>query len=96
MYSMEMSVDWDPDKAAANVQKHGVRFSEALAVFEDDYAITINDDQSDPNQLRFVTLGAGTKGRVLVVVHSYRGDNLRIISARVAGRLECKHYEAQR
>jgi uncharacterized DUF497 family protein len=89
------SFEWDPAKAAQNVRKHGVQFSEALGVFSDDYAITMKDDESDPNEQRFVTIGAGMKGRVLVVVYSYRGENLRIISARTAGRFEREFYEAQ-
>ena len=95
MYNRAVSFEWDPIKAAANVRKHGVRFSEALGVFSDDYAITLHDDESDPNEQRFVTLGVGIKGRVLVVVYCYRGENLRIISARTAGRLERENYETQ-
>jgi uncharacterized DUF497 family protein len=91
-----LSFEWDPGKAAANSRKHGVQFSEAVAVFSDDYAITINDDDSDPDEQRFVTLGMGTKGRVLVVVYCYNGENIRIISARIAGRLEHEQYEAKR
>ena len=82
-------------KAAANDRRHGVQFSEALGVFSDEYAITIEDDESDPQEQRFVTLGVGIKGRVLVVVYCYRGENLRIISARTAGRRERENYEAQ-
>ena len=51
--------------------------------------------ESDPNEQRFVTLGVGIKGSVLVVVYCYRGENLRIISARAAGRVEREKYEAQ-
>jgi len=63
-----MLFEWDPNKAAANVRKHGVQFSEALGVFSDDYAITVNDEESNPDERRFVTVGTGIKGRVLVVV----------------------------
>jgi uncharacterized protein len=51
---------------------------------------------SDPHEERFATLGMGIKGRILVVVYSYRGENVRIVSARTAGRQECGQYEAQR
>ena len=91
-----MSFEWDPNKAATNVRKHGVRFSEALGVFSDEYAITIKDDGSDPDEQRFVTLGMGIKGRVLAVVYCYSGENIRIISARTAGSPEREQYEAQR
>ena len=58
--------EWDPQKAAANVRKHGVQISEASGGFGDGYAITIRDDESDPDEQRFVTIGAGIKGRILV------------------------------
>lgn len=73
-----------------------MQFSEAAGVFGDDYAITINDDESSPDERRFVTLGMGIKGRILVVVYCYSGENIRIISARTAGRGEVEQYEAQR
>jgi uncharacterized DUF497 family protein len=88
-----MDFEWDPRKAESNYKKHGVRFSESLPVFEDDYALTITDDDSDPHERRFVTLGIGAKGRVLVVVYSYRGMKIRIISVRVAEPHERAQYE---
>jgi hypothetical protein len=91
-----MGCDWDLRKAEANYKKHGVRFSEAEPVFEDDYAITITDDESDPDEQRFVSIGTGVKGRVLVVVYSYRGKNIRIISARLAEAHERSQYEESR
>ena len=96
MYTGVVSFEWDPNKAASNFRKHGVQFSEALGVFSDDYAITINDDESDPDERRFVTLGMGIKERVLVVVYCYIAENIRIISTRTAGRPEREQYEAQR
>ena len=96
MYIRAVSFEWDPNKAAANVRKHGVQFSEAVGVFSDDYAITMNDDESDPDVQRLLTLGMGIKGRILVVVYCYSGENIRIISARMAGQPERDQYEAQR
>jgi uncharacterized DUF497 family protein len=60
------------------------------------YAITITDDDSDPHERRFVSLGMGAKERVLVVVYSYRGADIRIISARVAEPHERSQYESER
>lgn len=91
-----MDFEWDLPKAAANYQKHGVRFPESLPVFEDDYAITIADNESDPGERRFVSIGLGAKGRVLVVVYSYRRGNIRIISARLAEARERRQYEGDR
>ena len=91
-----MVFEWDAQKAEANYQKHGVRFAEAEPVFEDDDAITITDDDSDPHEVRFVSVGMGAKERVLVVVYCHRGENIRIISARVAEPHERSQYEESR
>jgi uncharacterized DUF497 family protein len=91
-----MGFEWDVRKAEANFEKHGVLFAESLPVFEDDYAITIADDASDPREQRLVSMGTGVKGRVIVVVYSYRGENVRIISARLAGAHERSQYEESR
>jgi uncharacterized DUF497 family protein len=91
-----MSCEWDPRKAEANFRKHGVRFSEAEPVFTDDLAVTNADDESDPDEQRFVSIGTGAKGRVLVVVYCYRGSKIRILSARPAEAHERKQYEEHR
>lgn len=89
-----MGFEWDAAKAKANFRNHGVRFEEAKAVFDDPYAITIADDEADPPEERFVSIGMGALARVLVVVYTYRGENIRIISARVAAAHERAGYEA--
>lgn len=88
--------EWDLGKAKANFVKHGARFPGSLPVFEDDYAITIMDDETDPSERRFVSIGLGAKGRGLVVVYSWRGTNIRIISARAAEPDERALYEENR
>jgi hypothetical protein len=88
-----MSFEWDPLKAEANFRKHGVRFSEAEPVFADDFAVTIRDDESDPDEQRFVSIGKGVKERVLVVVYCYRGRKIRMISVRPARAHEREQYE---
>jgi len=55
---------------------------EAIPVFDDQYAVTIVDDESDPDEQRFMTLGMGAAGCLLVVVYAWRGENIGIISAR--------------
>ncbi len=67
-----MSFEWDLRKAEANFKKHRVRFAETEPVFADDFAITITDDESDPHEQRFVSIGKGVKGTVLVVAYCYR------------------------
>jgi uncharacterized DUF497 family protein len=89
--------EWDEaSKAGMNFRKHGVRMPEAIPVFDDPYAITITDDESDPEEQRFVTIGTGAIGRLLVVVYSWRGESIRIISARPADAHEREQYEAER
>jgi uncharacterized DUF497 family protein len=88
-----MEFEWDVRKAETNYRKHGVRFAEAVAVFEDDYAITLTDEESDPSEERFISIGTGARERLLVVIFTYRGKNIRIISARPAEPHECWQYE---
>jgi uncharacterized DUF497 family protein len=83
--------EWDPDKAASNLRKHGVRFAEAVTVFECDAALTMSDDE--PDEERSVALGTGSLGRVLVVSYTTRGNRIRIISARKATLRERAEYE---
>ena len=85
-----MGYEWDPEKARANYRKHGIAFADAVSVFSDESAITINDD--NPDEERFVTMGMDAFGRVLVVVYTWREDNIRIISARKALSKEQKQY----
>jgi uncharacterized protein len=85
--------EWDPNKAASNLRKHGVRFAEAMTVFEDEAMLTMVDDQSHED--RFVALGLSSLGRMLVVVYTTRGERIRIISARKATRNESAEYEAR-
>ncbi len=70
-----------------------MRFAEAATVFEDEAVLTMAGD--DPNEERFVALGIGSMGRVLVVVYTTRGDRIRIISARKATRQERSQYESR-
>ena len=90
-----MAIVWDAEKAAQNVLKHGVRFADAVLVLEDPYAVTIADEESSPDEARWVTLGADALGRVLVVVYTYRGEDIRLISARCAESHEHEEYEGQ-
>jgi hypothetical protein len=68
---------------------------EAIPAFDDPNAITVADDESEPNERRFVTLGMGAAGRLLVVVYTWRGENIRIISARPAAPHERNQYRAE-
>jgi uncharacterized DUF497 family protein len=85
--------EWDPHKAASNLKKHGVDFADAATVFADDLAVTILDDLSDEE--RYATIGSDALGRVLVVVYTWRGDRVRLISARRATRRERRQYAGE-
>ncbi len=88
-----MEFEWDPDKLASNLTKHGITFHEAATVFGDPFAVTYFDPDHSEDEDRFLTFGHSNQGRVLVVSHTDRGDNTRIISARKASRKERKQYE---
>ncbi len=87
-----LEFEWDADKAAFNLVKHGVAFEEAISVFADQLAGTLPDPDSE-GEYRFVTTGLSARGRLLVVVSSEARHTIRIISAREANRREKKAYE---
>jgi hypothetical protein len=89
-----MPYQWDPDKAETNRRKHGIEFADAVVVLEDESAITIEDDDVDED--RYITIGLDAFGRVLIVVYTWRGEDIRIISARAATRHERRQYEDER
>ena len=76
-----MESEWDPAKARADFTKHGVRFVDAVTALEDDSALTICDLSSEDEERR-VTMGRDVSGRLLVVVYRWRGERVRLISAR--------------
>ncbi len=86
-----MAYQWDDNKAKANLKKHKVDFADAVTVFGDDLAITVED--VEPDEERFVTIGIDAMGRILVVVYTWRGEIIRLISARKATKGERKEYE---
>ena len=88
-----MIVEWHDEKAAANAKKHGVSFEEAATVLEDDLSITFRDADHSAEEFRFLTIGQGSTGRILMVAHTDRGEAVRLISARPATRSERRFYE---
>lgn len=81
-----MDYEWDPQKAIINFRKHGIDFADAVSVFADELALTLRDLY--PGEERFITLGMDALERLLVVVYTWRGDHIRLISARKATRHE--------
>jgi uncharacterized protein len=90
-YALNVNLEWDCRKAASNLKKHGIDFAEAALVFYDELAITIRE--MDSGEERFITLGMDALARVLVVTYAWRGDRIRIISARKATPRERHEYE---
>ncbi len=91
-----MRVEWDPPKAEANLDAHGVGFPEAVTVLEDDFALT-REDLDARGEQRLVTLGLSGVGNLLVVVYTVREpDVVRIISAWKANRRQRSEYEENR
>lgn len=90
-----MEFEWDPNKAAKNISKHGVSFDEAGTVFGDPLAVTFFDPDHSTDEDRFLTFGYSRDGVLSVVSHTDRDDVTRIISARRASRRERRIYEAE-
>ena len=88
-----MDFEWDDQKDEINLRKHGVTFAEAATVFDDPLAITFFDPDHSQEESRFLTIGMSIDGRVLILSHTDRGENIRIISTRAATRFERKGYE---
>ncbi len=86
-----MEFEWDRKKAESNLKKHGVDFADAALVLFDELAVTISDDNEAEG--RFITIGAEAIGRTLVVICTWRGDRIRLISARRATSQERRKYE---
>ena len=85
-----MEYEWDPEKAQSNFVKHGIRFADAVGVFTDEYAVTVEDP--DDEEQRYMTLGLDLLFRIVVVVYTWRNHTIRVISARKATRNERKEY----
>jgi uncharacterized DUF497 family protein len=91
-----MDFEWDPRKAENNFRKHRIEFVDTVSVFDDDRAIVIEDEHPDDSEERFVIFGMDADGRILAVAHTISGDNIRIISARLATPDERAQYEDKR
>jgi uncharacterized DUF497 family protein len=95
MYDRLMDYEWDPEKAAVNLRKHGIRLSYGVDILEDPYALT-REDTSAQGEARWASVGMDGLGRVLTVVYTSRGERIRLISVRQATRRERESYERER
>ena len=90
---MSLVFEWDQNKSDKNEKKHGITFEEAKTVFNDRYAITIDDPDHSDDEYRYIDIGFSSEGRILVVWYTERNENIRIIGSRKAIRTERKSYE---
>ncbi|MCG2754100.1 MAG: BrnT family toxin [Desulfobacteraceae bacterium] len=90
---MFIKLEWDKNKAASNLLKHGVSFDEAKTVFDDPLYVDFYDPDHSYNEHRYIIIGHSLKNRLLIVAYSERKNKVRLISAREATRREQKVYE---
>lgn len=90
-----MEFEWDPQKAATNLTKHGISFYEAATVFADSLAVTYFDPDHSIEEDRYLTFGSTLYGELVIVSHTDRSSRTRIISARRMTRREKKQYERE-
>jgi uncharacterized DUF497 family protein len=88
-----MTLEWDENKRRTNLRKHQIDFIGSEEIF-DGYTVTFEDDSVDYDEQRFITFGK-FQGRVVVVVHTERDDNIRMISIRKATKYEERYYYAK-
>lgn len=88
-----MNFEWDRNKAAANLAKHGISFDEAKTVFNDPLYVDFYDPDHSDEEHRYIMMGMSMQSRLLLVAYTERGDVVRLISAREATRAERKAYE---
>jgi uncharacterized DUF497 family protein len=88
-----IAFEWDRRKDSANQRKHGVGFVEATTVFDDPLSITIPDPDHTIDEERVVIVVMSSERSLLIVVHTIRGERIRLISARPATKHERRNYE---
>ena len=89
-----LNYEWDNHKAKINYQKHKIYFADAVTVFKDNFALTMADEH--PDEERLIIMGIDCFGRILVVVYTWRGDDvIRLISARKATKFERQQYDEE-
>ena len=89
---MEIAFEWDQEKAEINTRKHGVTFAEAATAFGDPLSVVLSDPRHSIGEERFVLFGRSDRSRLLAVMHTERGEKIRIISARLMTPREKREY----
>jgi uncharacterized DUF497 family protein len=90
-----MEFEWHETKSKTNLSKHGISFDEAVSCFYDPYQLAFFDPDHSEDEEREIMIAHSSKGRLLLVVYTVRGQVIRLISARLATKMEASDY-AQR
>ncbi len=90
---MALRFEWDPEKAAGNLAKHGVSFEEAATAFGDPLGRIVDDPRHSTEEPRYVLLGLSGRQHLIAVMFTERAGAIRVISARKATRRERREYE---
>ncbi len=91
----DFEFEWDDDKAQSNQNKHGVSFEEAATILNDPMIASVFDPDHSEDEERFISIGLSVQNHLLVVVHTFREERIRLISCRKATNAERKVYENQ-
>ena len=94
-YTCRVEFEWDPKKEAKNIRKHKVTFTEAATVFGDTLSTTVPDPDHSEEEDRYIIIGLSQRHRLLMVAHTERGEQIRIISARPLTPAEREAYEEE-
>ncbi len=78
---IEVEFEWDIDKERLNIQKHGIRFAEAVETFFDPKGVQMVDKQHSQNEKRFYWVGKSRSNRILTTRFTRRGNKIRIIGS---------------
>jgi uncharacterized protein len=89
-----MRFEWDDNKAESNAVKHGITFEDAVTVFADPDLLFTQDSQHSQGEVREWGIGVTESGSLVVIVFTMRGEQIRIISARIATKKEHQSYES--
>jgi uncharacterized DUF497 family protein len=88
-----VKLEWDEEKAAANLARHRVSFDEARTIFDDPLFVDFYDPDHSVDEHRYVVIGESQTGRLLIISYTERDEAIRVISAREVTPAEREAYE---
>ena len=91
-----MNFEWDENKRLSNLEKHGIDFTDAVAVFQDKNRISTIDKRYEYGEIRIKTIGKIQQGLIAAIIHTDRNNTTRLISARSANKIEREQYYGNR